>query len=149
MNFCLPAESCLTAARLFENAAPSSREPLLLQLCAAFLTALAKDQQAMLRQTRIAEPFFWDLHEELALVCRQPQAQPDALYDSAFRMLECAAIISRENAGRSGCASEMQKNVMAHFENSGQWPADDPCLACSFYYLLIPRCLSAPDKNAA
>ncbi|MDL2266658.1 hypothetical protein LJC46_01550 [Desulfovibrio sp. OttesenSCG-928-G15] len=147
MNFRLEAENCSSAARIFVDAAASSRDPRLLLLCAGFLKDLALNQPAYLDQTRIAEPFFWELREELALTCKEKSGCHDTLHDHAFRILECAAILSRENSGRSGHAREEQKNVMRYFENCGHWPCDDTSLACSFYYLLIPRCLNAAKGN--
>ena len=64
--------------------------------------------------------------------------------EECFSLFECMVIFFRlrQCAGK-GEASPVERDVLAHFEQCGEWRRDDETLVCEWYWRRIPELAAA------
>lgn len=137
-----PAD-CEQAARYLKEAAPHAKDPELVQLCAAAVTALVHEGAAYIEGAKLSGSFLRELQECVATICREHPQPVDHVYDSAFCIMECLAVITRESTGKTGKKLPLQEEIMRFFETSGHWSESDETLVSQYYHRLIPKSLAA------
>lgn len=130
----------LKAAALFTHIAAETPDPKLVSLCAQGLTEMAENRQQYAACLEEAAPFWSELCETVRSVCAAANYSPATLYDKAFCLMECLAVITRENVLKSKAQTLLpaQADIMCYFEDCGHWAQGDGTLVSDYYYRRIP-----------
>lgn len=139
MQITLSSPACRKAAALLEAAAEGSLDPSLFLLCARCLYEAADFGPNYIHDIRVCYSFLSELDKKIKEVGER-KADDITLHDLAFELVECLAVLARENTMDKGTqhALPMQAEVMDHFENCGEWTPRDGTLVSHYYYHLLP-----------
>lgn len=59
--------------------------------------------------------------------------------EDCFSLFECVVIFFRlRQCAGAGDESAVERDVLSHFEDCGEWQPDDETLVCDWYWRLIP-----------
>lgn len=139
MEISLSSADCRKAAAILEAASQGSPSSQLMLLCARCLYEIAESGPRSIHNIHVGFPFLSEAERKIRTLCAAGSLPPELLYDLAFELVECFAVIAKENAMSKGArrVSPAQAEVMRYFEESGEWAPDDGTLVTQYYYLLI------------
>ncbi len=142
----MSSPACRKAAALLDAASPDAPFPRLMSLCAKCLHEAAEFGPSYIHSIRVCLPFLDEVKEKIDLLCGAESCRPEALHDLAFELIECFAVIAKENTLTKGTqpALPAQAEVMRFFEESGEWAPDDGTMVSHYYHTLL-----AGDSRAA
>lgn len=140
MGIVLQGADCHKAAAILTNVAPEAPSPQLMRVCAGSLQEIADIGSDFTRSIYVALPFLVEADKKIHTLCAANTAYPRLVHDLAFELTECLAVLAKEDALRMGWQHVpiAQKTTMRHFENCGEWSADDGTLVTQYYHRLIP-----------
>lgn len=141
MEISLSSADCRKAAAILEAASQDSPSSQLMLLCARCLHEIAKSGPGCVHSIHVGFPFLTEAERTIRKLCAAGSLPPELLHDLAFELVECFAVIAKENALSTGARriSPAQAEVMRYFEESGEWAPDDGTLVTQYYYLLLPN----------
>lgn len=141
MLITLSSPACRKAAALLESVSSKAPSPQLMSLAAKCLKEIAEFGPNYINNINVCLPFLTELKRHIHELCGGNQKQLSALHDLAFELVECFALIARENALAKVTQHKLpaQVEVMDFFENSGEWAHNDGTLVSDYYYRLIPE----------
>ncbi len=131
------AALCVKTAATFKDMYATTKIEIF-SLCARGLLAITAQQERYSHTAIVKTPFWNELQAALALVCNEG-CQED-LQAEGFRILEAVMLIMREASLRMGNErTKEEAELLAFFEQSGNWQANDGTLVSDYYYSRIPR----------
>lgn len=141
MKISLSSAECRNAAAILEAASQDSPSPQLMLLCARCLHEIAESGTDRIHDIHVGFPFLTEAERTIRKLCAASSLPPELLHDLAFELVECFAVIAKENTLVPGARriSPAQAEVMRYFEESGEWAPDDGTLVTQYYYLLLPN----------
>lgn len=135
---------------------PCLHTDTIIRLCRDGLGYLAREAQAYAGKLILSEPVLGHFKEELDCLIGSLDpghfranalagfAHIGDVQGCAFCLLEDMALFIREKnlrEGRPDCHG-VEKEIMAFFENSGNWPKDGKALVTDMYYNKLPSAVS-------
>lgn len=135
----MSSPACRKAAALLEAASPDAPSPRLMSLCAQCLHEAAEFGPSYIHGIQVCLPFLDEVKEKINLLCGSGSCAPDQLHDLAFELIECFAVIAKENTLHKGTqhALPAQAEVMRFFEDSGEWAPGDGTVVSHYYHTLL------------
>lgn len=135
----ISSPACRKAAALLEAASPGAPSPGLMSLCARCLYEAAEFGPGYVHSIRVCLPFLDEMKEKLDRLCEGERCAPELLHDLAFELIECFAVIAKENALHKGTqpALPAQAEVMRFFEECGEWAPEDGTMVSHYYHTLL------------
>lgn len=140
MEITLSSADCRKAAVVLEAAFKTAPAPQLMQICAGCLYEIADSGPSYTPDIHVGLAFLSQAEKIIQALYTADSASPELLHDLAFELVECFAVIAKENSlnGSARDATAAQAEVMRYFEESGEWSPNDGTLVTQYYYLRIP-----------
>lgn len=140
MKFALQGPACHRAAVILTDVAPNAPSPQLMRICAGSLQEMADIGTEFTNGIYVGLPFLVEANQKIHTLCAANTAYPELMHDLAFELMECLAVLAKEDAlrMRGQYVPIAQMETMRHFESSGEWSADDGALVTEYYHRLIP-----------